>query len=113
MKRWLIWGGGGAVLVLVLAGVLVPQYGDYSGRAKMSEVVLALGADRDAINGFYVEHRRLPKDAAEAGLAPAASKYVRQRTYDAKTAELRAVIQHIPRNEGKTVMLKADLKGDQ
>jgi Tfp pilus assembly protein PilE len=111
MSRWLIWSG--VVLTLVLAGVFVPQYGDYAGRAKMSEVVAALAGDRDAITRFYLEHKRLPKDAAEASLAPVPTKYIRARTYDASAAELRAVVQGIPGNEGKTVIMRAAIKDGQ
>ena len=113
MKRWFIWGGSAIAVVLVVAAVVVPTLTGYSPRAKISEVLLALSQDRREINEFYAKHRRLPKDATEAGLSPLATKYIQSRTYDARSSELRAVMRDIPGNEGKSITLKAEINADE
>lgn len=95
----------------ILAAIAIPSYSDYTPRAKLSEVILALSGGRTSVAEFFEQHKRLPKDAAEAGLPwPMAnvSKYVRQLAYDGRSGELSAVVQGITSDmEGKTIRLKA------
>jgi type IV pilus assembly protein PilA len=64
-----IWSGlaAGALAVAYFASVLamvLPAYGDYTPRAKLSEGLLAASNARTGVTEFYAEHRRFP-DAAE------------------------------------------------
>ncbi|MDX1401994.1 MAG: pilin [Kiloniellales bacterium] len=47
--RCLVMGASGAVLVLLAAAVLIPAYGDYLGRATLSEVLAELESYRHEI----------------------------------------------------------------
>jgi type IV pilus assembly protein PilA len=53
----------------VLAAVAIPQYQDYTLRARISEVWELTSPSRHAINEYYDRWGRFPKDNAAAGLA--------------------------------------------
>lgn len=102
----------------ILAAIAIPGYSDYTPRARISEVILAMSDGRTAVSEFFEQHKRLPKDAAEAGWpdpkqSQPVSKYVRDLSYDTKAGELRAVIQNHPQAEGKTMRLKAVVDGEK
>ena len=76
--------GALAVIVLVpligiLAAVAIPAYGDYTHRARVSEVILLGSSWRTAVHEHYMDTKRFPASAAELkGGAPAGeSKYGR------------------------------------
>jgi type IV pilus assembly protein PilA len=98
----------------ILAAIAIPSYSDYTPRARISEVILAMSDGRTAISEFFANNKRLPKDAAEAGWPDpkqlqSVSKYVRELSYDVKAGELRAVVQNHPQADGKTMRMKAEV----
>ena len=50
----------GFVWFALVSAMLVPAYGDYTPRAKVSEAILAAGSIRTEVTEFYDEHSRLP-----------------------------------------------------
>jgi uncharacterized membrane protein YhaH (DUF805 family)/Tfp pilus assembly protein PilE len=67
------------VFVGILAAVAIPAYGDYTHRARISEVILSASPWRTAIDEYYAETRKLPASAADlrrdAVPAEGATKY--------------------------------------
>ena len=114
-RFWIVLGT--AVAVLATAGLVVmslmPDYADYTKRAKVSEAILALSAARAEINEFYREHGRLPKDMTEGNLASTLRPYssrVREIRYE--QGVVTGVIANIEPYEGKQVILRAHPVGD-
>ena len=100
------------VAVAVFIGFL-PSYSDYTPRDKISEVLLGMSSNRTQIEQFYSKHKRLPRDAAEAGLDLRGGGKIRSLSYDGSTGELRAVIQNVPEANGKVLRLRAhEIKGE-
>jgi len=61
---WTALGAAGCVIAwmaLVIA-MLLPAYGDYTPRAKVSEAILSSSSIRNEITEFYREQRRLPNE---------------------------------------------------
>ena len=99
-----------AIAAIIGFAIFIPPYADYTAAAKASEVVLSLSSYRQNIQDFHDARKRLPASAAEAGFSPQTeSKYVRPVTYDAPSGELRAIVQGIPNNEGKLLVLRAEI----
>jgi type IV pilus assembly protein PilA len=75
-------------IIGILAAVALPAYQDYTVRAKMSEVILALSACRTTITEIYQSGGVAPANngwgCGEAGGSgtPISSKYVNQLTTD-------------------------------
>ena len=65
-------------IVGILAAIALPAYQDYIARAKVSEVMAALGAAKTSVSEYAGTNNRLPTDSSEAGIsAPAAAaKYI-------------------------------------
>jgi uncharacterized membrane protein YhaH (DUF805 family)/Tfp pilus assembly protein PilE len=61
----------GIAFIGILAAVAIPAYGDYTQRAKISEVILTGSALRTAVTEHYLETRRLPSTVKELKGAPA------------------------------------------
>lgn len=78
-------------IVGLLASVAIPQYQDYSVRARMTEGVQVLAAARISVVEYFLTKGEMPKNAAEAGLAALKTSLVKNLTYaqvDEKTATL-------------------------
>ena len=69
----------GVAFIGILAAVAIPAYGDYTHRARVSEVILLGSSWRTAVQEHYLDTKRFPSSAAELrGGAPAGeSKYGR------------------------------------
>ena len=68
-------------IIGILAAVALPAYQDYTIRAKMSEVILAMSACRTSITEVYQSGGTAP-DAGSWGCEGVASKYVESLTTD-------------------------------
>ena len=62
-------------IIGILAAVALPAYKDYTVRAKVSEVILAASAGKDAVAEFYAYNNQLPA-ANSLTLATQSTKYV-------------------------------------
>ena len=61
-------------IIGILAAVALPAYQDYTVRAKVSEVILAVSAPRTSISEFYGTNGHMPANATSAATgAPARS----------------------------------------
>ncbi|MGQ0546736.1 MAG: pilin [Betaproteobacteria bacterium] len=77
-------GGVVAASIALILMTVTASYGDYSGRAKVSEGILSGYAMRTQVSEFFQEHGRLPAAAEAAKFdRSVASKYVESVAYDA------------------------------
>lgn len=111
--RFVIFGVVGILIILGVLRILLPPYADYTPKSKVSEVLIVLKLiDIDGITEFYRKHKRLPRDGIEAHISPPQQvPYVRQLTYDGAKGELRAVIRDIPEVDGKTLVVRFEVRG--
>jgi uncharacterized membrane protein YhaH (DUF805 family) len=103
------------MFVGILAAVAIPAYGDYTQRARVSEVLLSGTEWRTAIHEHYIETKKFPARAADLrGFAPgAASKYGNIALAENGTLVLTMTPQ-IGRGLGdKTILLRPTVAGDQ
>lgn len=63
-------------IIAVLAAIAIPQYLDYTKRAKISEGILLADGAKYAITETYGSRGTFPATAAEAGYQTGASTYV-------------------------------------
>lgn len=70
-------------IIAILAAVALPAYQDYSVRAKMSDVILALSACRTSITEVYASAGTPPAANSWGCEAGTASKYVQKTETDA------------------------------
>ena len=71
-------------IIGILAAIAIPAYQDYTVRAKMSEVVLAVSGPKTAVEETFQARGVMPANAAAAGIASPASfatNYVTSVTY--------------------------------
>jgi type IV pilus assembly protein PilA len=92
-------------IIGILAAVALPAYQDYTIRAKVSEVILAMSACRTSITEVYQSGGTAP-GPNEWGCEGVASKYVKALTTDANGV-VKAEIQNIAATivDGKFVTL--------
>ena len=69
-------------IIGILAAVALPAYQDYTVRAKMSEVILAMSACRTSVTELY-QTGGTPPGADNWGCEGVSSKYVKSLTTDA------------------------------
>src|SRR5262245_64197073 len=106
--RWAVSVVVSAFALLILIALLLPPYGDYTPRAKMSEVILGTSDARTQVEEFYAKHKRLPRDAAEAGVdGQGSGGKIHSLSYDGPAGELRAVVQNVPEANGKVLKMTA------
>jgi type II secretory pathway pseudopilin PulG len=114
MRSWVLQGVVALAILAVIVAVALPQYGGYTPRARVSEVILSLSDGRTTLVDFIARHDRLPRDAKELGWpgpGEQVSRYVRARSYDGTKGELVAVAQGIGRDvDGKSVRMKPTLE---
>src|ERR1700754_4481942 len=65
-------------IIAVLAAIAIPQYQDYTKRAKVSEGILLADIAKYAVAETYAGRGAVPKSAVEAGYQTGRSTYVRQ-----------------------------------
>ena len=63
-------------IIGILAAVALPAYQDYTVRAKVSEVILAVSAPRTTISEFFSTAGHMPANATSAAIDTSGSKYV-------------------------------------
>ena len=98
-------------IIGILAAVALPAYQDYTIRAKVSEVILAMSACRTSITEVYQSGGTAPA-ANEWGCEGVSSKYVAALTTDANGA-VKAEIRNIASGivDGKFVTLVPMIDG--
>jgi type IV pilus assembly protein PilA len=98
------------VIIAILAAVALPAFQNYSTRAKISEVILALGACRTTITEVY-QSGNTPPGPGNWGCEGASSRYVAGISTDANgvvTATLTGIAGDV---NGKTVTLAPLIQG--
>ncbi len=63
-------------IIGILAAVALPAYQDYTVRAKVSEVILALSAPKTSISEYYATLGVMPPSATSAAIDETGSKYI-------------------------------------
>ena len=97
-------------IIGILAAVALPAYQDYTVRAKVSEVILALSAPKTSISEWYGTKGSMPPSASSAGFDTSGSQYVASLSYSGSgdTATLTATASANVGNanaNGKTVTM--------
>ena len=80
-------------IIGILAAVALPAYQDYTTRAKISEVMLALGNCKTSVAEAYTANGAMPADLAGAGCSSNATKYVNKIEVTATTGAIVATVQ--------------------
>jgi type IV pilus assembly protein PilA len=86
-------------IIGILAAVALPAYQDYTVRAKVSEVILALSAPKTTISEWYATKNSMPPSAASAGIDVTGSNYVASMAY-ADTSPNEALLTATAKNIG-------------
>ena len=63
-------------IIGILAAIAIPQYQDYTIRAKVTEAIVAASPCKLAVSEYFSSFNGLPADTAAAGCSTIASKYV-------------------------------------
>ena len=63
-------------IIGILAAIAIPQYQDYTVRAKVTEAIVAASPCKLAVSEYFSSNNALPSDVAAAGCSTIASKYV-------------------------------------
>jgi type IV pilus assembly protein PilA len=101
-------------IIGILAAVALPAYQDYTTRAKVSEVVLAISAARTSLAETAATLGSMPDDASFT-VDNQASQYVQQVTYnqeDTSNGVVTATGQGDPRITGFTLSMRGTLQGN-
>jgi type IV pilus assembly protein PilA len=97
-------------IIGILAAVALPAYQDYTVRAKMSEVILAMSACRTSITEVYQSGGSAPTANSWGCESTAASKYVNAVTTSADGA-VTATVQGISSSVDTSVVTLMPLSG--
>lgn len=68
-------------IISFLAAMAMPQYQDYSARARLTEAFQMLAAARVRVMEFFISQGRMPQNEAEAGLVPLETAVVKGLSY--------------------------------
>jgi Pilin (bacterial filament). len=101
-----------SILIVITALWLLGRCSqDFGIRAMMSQVISAGEPARGQIEAFYQQHKRLPRDAAEAELdLRSPSRYGEPIYYDGGRGELRIVARDLGGEaDGKSIVLRAEV----
>lgn len=101
-------------IIGILAAVALPAYQDYTTRAKVSEVVLAISAARTSLAETAATLGEMPEDASFA-VDDQNSQYVQQVVYnqvDQSTGVVTATAQGDTRITGKTLSMEGEFRGN-
>ncbi len=97
----------------ILAAVSIPSFGDYTERARISEVILSASPWRTAIDEYYAETRKLPSSTADlrrdAVPADAVTKY--GAVSMGANGVLTLTMSPQTSVGGKTIVLRPDIAG--
>ncbi|RIX40741.1 MAG: pilin [Rhodocyclales bacterium GT-UBC] len=91
-------------IIGILAAVALPAYQDYTVRAKVSEVVLAVSAPKTSIAEFYQSQGKLPSTAS-LGTIDTKSKFVRSVAWDGTKITALATATADSKISGKSIVL--------
>ena len=92
-------------IIGILAAVALPAYQDYTVKAKVSEVMLAASAPKNAIAEWFQTKGSLPATAASLGVATQTSKYVGSVVITDGTAVITATAAGDAAITGSTIVL--------
>lgn len=98
-------------IIGILAAVALPAYQDYTVRAKVSEVVLAVSAPKTSIAEYYQSYGRLPSTAASLGTIDTKSKFVRSVAWNGTVITATATATADAKVSGKTITLTPNTVG--
>jgi type IV pilus assembly protein PilA len=70
-------------IIGILAAVAVPQYQNYTTRAKISEALGIAAAAKTTISEFFLSEQAFPGNATEAGIGSVSTQYVAGISWDA------------------------------
>jgi type IV pilus assembly protein PilA len=73
-------------IIGILAAIAIPQYQDYTIRARVAEGVNLASSAKTAVADFYNDRRAFPSTADAAGFSVANSLYVTEVDIDSNTA---------------------------
>jgi type IV pilus assembly protein PilA len=85
-----------------LASIAIPQYQNYSMRARLTEGVQMLGAARVGVTEFFLLRGSMPKDAEEAGLVALETPVIKSLGYSRQSnnsATLSVEVQNTGRSD--------------
>ncbi|MGN8158834.1 pilin [Salinisphaera sp. SWV1] len=70
-------------IIGILAAIAIPQYQDYTTRAKMSEAISFASAAKTSVSEYYETQGKMPPDATTAAIdvTPSNTKYVKSVAY--------------------------------
>ncbi|MEB0111020.1 pilin [Variovorax sp. RTB1] len=80
-------------IIGILAAVALPAYQDYTVRAKVTEVMLALGNCKTSVTEYYTSNNAMPATLAAAGCSSNATKFVSSVAVTATTGAVVGTIQ--------------------
>ena len=80
-------------IIGILAAVALPAYQDYTVRAKVSEVILALGNCKTSVTEYYTSNNAMPGTLAAAGCSSNVTKFVNGLAITATTGAVVGTIQ--------------------
>jgi type IV pilus assembly protein PilA len=69
-------------IIGILAAVAVPQYQNYTTRAKISEALGVAAAAKTTISEFFLAEQAFPSTATEAGIGTVSTQYVSGVSWD-------------------------------
>jgi type IV pilus assembly protein PilA len=73
-------------IIGILAAIAIPQYQDYTIRARVAEGVNLASSAKTAVSEFYNDRRVYPTNADSAGFTIATSQYVTETDIDSSAA---------------------------
>ncbi|MGA7437414.1 MAG: pilin [Luteibacter sp.] len=92
-------------IIAILAAIAIPQYQDYTKRAKVSEGIVLADVAKYAVTETYGSKGAFPSTAVEAGYQTGASTYVSQVAIK-PGGVIEVMYRHIDANvDGKTFLL--------
>src|SRR5687767_10004725 len=105
----LFWGTVALCALVAITYLLLRNWTSHTPRAKVAEAVLGLSEYRSTLVAFFLEHKRLPLNAAEAAMPlEPRGRYTREIRYDGAKGELKAVLRDIPGIESGVLTLRVD-----
>jgi uncharacterized RDD family membrane protein YckC/Tfp pilus assembly protein PilE len=90
----------------ILAAIAIPQYHDYTMRAKLANVVMTVKSITPKVDQYFIDNQRLPADIQALGvtLSDAESKYVKSIQIDQRTGQVTAQITGVANAEGMRLL---------
>ncbi|MEG3114045.1 pilin [Salinicola sp. 4072] len=74
-------------IIGILAAVAIPQYQNYTARAKMSEVITMMGPDKTAVSEYFVSQGKFPDSQSTSGVVDEErGNYITGVEYDSTAA---------------------------